>query len=575
MQTFRIQGSLFKQIVAVIAVGFLLQGFAVAGTADNAIQKWAGEFQPCTISKADQIKEFKWFSEAAKPFRGMKIKAAAEDIKTHFWEREVLSKAFEEITGIHVEHVIIGEGDVVKNIMEQMITGRKLYDVYVNDSDLKGTHLRLNKVVVLSDYMKGEGKNYTDPYLDLDDFLNIEFGKDYEGNLQQLPDQQFANLYWFRYDWFTDPKTKEAFKKQYGYELGVPLNWSAYEDIAKFFTGRKMKNPDGSEVEAYGHLDYALPSPSLQWRFTDSWLGMAGVGSKGIPYGLPIDDWGIRVENKIPVGSMAERGGELNGPAGIYALTKFIEWLKFAPPEASKWDWVNHGPQASKGNIAQDVFCYITWLSADEFHRPGSPVVGKDGRPVWRVAPSPHGDYWEEGMKVGYQDAGSWTIPSNVRGDKRAMAWLWAQFCVSKAVNLKKFLVGGTPIRKSTIFSDYLTKNAYQYGGLIEFYRSPEEKKWTDTGPNVPHYPGLSGLWWTYIAKAVNLEMTPEQAMNALAKAQDDMMEKLKLAKYSPKLNPLKTKEEWYLQPNGPKGPKPRQKPVTVQYDDLINQWKK
>jgi len=69
--------------------------------------------------------------------------------------------------------------------------------------------------------------------------------------------------------------------------------------------------------------------------------------------------------------------------------------------------------------------------------------------------------------------------------------------------------------------------------------------------------------------------MTPEQAMNALAKAQDEMMEKLKLAKYSPKLNPLKTKEEWYLQPDGPKGPKPRQKPVTIQYDDLIKQWKK
>ena len=57
-----------------------------------------------------------------------------------------------------------------------------------------------------------------------------------DGKLYQLPDQQFANLYWFRYDWFSDPQIKDEFKKVKGYELGVPVNWSAYEDIADFFT---------------------------------------------------------------------------------------------------------------------------------------------------------------------------------------------------------------------------------------------------------------------------------------------------------------------------------------------------
>ena len=62
-------------------------------------------------------------------------------------------------------------------------------------------------------------------------------------------------------------------------------------------------------------------------------------------------------------------------------------------------------------------------------------------------------------MKVGYQDAGSWTILKNsVNGKEREMAWLWAQFCISKTVCLKKFLVGKTPIRKSTVNSDYLAK---------------------------------------------------------------------------------------------------------------------
>ena len=42
--------------------------------------------------------------------------------------------------------------------------------------------------------------------------LLLEFGQDYEGNQLQLPDQQFANLYWFRYDWFTREDIKNGFK---------------------------------------------------------------------------------------------------------------------------------------------------------------------------------------------------------------------------------------------------------------------------------------------------------------------------------------------------------------------------
>mgnify|MGYP000509654593 CR=1 FL=1 len=57
-----------------------------------------------------------------------------------------------------------------------------------------------------------------------------------DGKLYQLPDQQFANLYWFRKDWFDKPELKAKFKAKYGYDLGVPVNWSAYEDIAKFFS---------------------------------------------------------------------------------------------------------------------------------------------------------------------------------------------------------------------------------------------------------------------------------------------------------------------------------------------------
>jgi glycerol transport system substrate-binding protein len=41
---------------------------------DATIQKWIdSEFQPSTLSKADQKKELEWFAKAAEPFKGMEI----------------------------------------------------------------------------------------------------------------------------------------------------------------------------------------------------------------------------------------------------------------------------------------------------------------------------------------------------------------------------------------------------------------------------------------------------------------------------------------------------------------------
>src|SRR3546814_19769844 len=79
-----------------------------------------------------------------------------------------------------------------------MQTRRNLYDAYINDSDLIGTHSRLQLAVNLTDFMAGEGKDVTNPNLDIDDFIGKSFTTGPDGKLYQLPAQQFANLYWFR-----------------------------------------------------------------------------------------------------------------------------------------------------------------------------------------------------------------------------------------------------------------------------------------------------------------------------------------------------------------------------------------
>lgn len=546
---------------------------------ETTISYWADYFSHSTLSEEERINELRWFVEVTEPFRGLTVRSVAEDIETHYWERDVLAIAFEELTGIRVEHEIIGEGSVVERLVEQQRTGRRIYDIYVNDADLVGTHLRTGAVVNLTEYMAGEGAAYTNPYLDLDDFLYLEFGQDYDGNQLQLPDQHFANLYWFRHDWFTNSYIQEQFEDIYGYPLGVPVNWAAYEDIANFFTSEVRGTPDDKPgyiggVKIYGHLDYGRTSPSLGWRFTDAWLSIAGVGDVGLPNGLPVDEWGIRVEDGIPVGASVTRGGAVNGPAAVYALETYIRWLQlYAPPEAGDWRWVDAGPKASRGDIAQSIFQYTTWLSDAGFHDPASPVTDKNGLPLWRVAPTPHGRYWDEGMKVGYQDAGSWTIPISVRGARRAMAWIWAQFAVSKTVTVDKFIAGATPVRKSTVCSDYLSEHIQEYGGLIEFYRSSESSKWTDTGLNVPDYPRLSGIWWFNIAQAIEGKITAQQAMDNIAFEMDEAMRQMHGVQFSPVLNTPQSPEYWLAQPGAPKRERPPEEPLTVPYDELIFQW--
>lgn len=553
-------------LVAAILVLQPLQSTADEG---QIVKKWAQIFQPSALNSEARLRELAWFQAAARDLQGLTIRSTAEHIETHYWESRVLARAFEELTGITVTHHIIGEGQIVNSITDQIENDTIHYHIYVNDADMVGTHLRTDGVVNLTAYMAGQGKGYTNPQLDLNDFLNLEFGQDYDGNQLQLPDQQFANLYWFRHDWFTRPDLQQQFRERYGYELGVPVNWAAYEDIAEFFTETFV---DGKKV--YGHLDYGKPSPSLGWRFTDAWFSIAGVGDKGLPNGLPVDEWGVRVQDRIPTGSSVSRGGAVNGPAAIYALEKYLSWLRnYSPPASHNWEWSDAGPMAARGDVAQRIFQYVTWLSDASFHSPRSPVCDKDGLPRWRVAPTPHGRYWDEGMKVGYQDAGSWTIPRNVTGKERAAAWLWAQFCVSKTVSLKKFTIGGTPVRKSTVFSQYLTDNMASYGGLIEFYRSEARTRWTDSGPNVPYYPGMSALWWQNIARAISGEATPQEALDELARQQDELMGSLSLKRYSPRLNSPIDPSIWLNRSGAPKAARGKQSPVTIPYSELLKEW--
>ena len=175
-----------------------------------------------------------------------------------------------------------------------------------------------------------------------------------------------------------------------------------------------------------------------------------------------------------------------------------------------------------------------------------------------------------------------WTFLKSTPEDRAQAAWLYAQFVVSKTVDVRKSHVGLTFIRDSTVRHQSFTDRAPKLGGLVEFYRSPDRVAWSPTGINVPDYPKLAQIWWQQIGDVNSGAFTPQQAMDRLAEEMDVTMARMEQADKAanvyggcgPRLNEPKDPSEW-LGKGGAKAKLDNEKPqgMTVNYDDLIARW--
>jgi hypothetical protein len=67
--------------------------------------------------------------------------------------------------------------------------------------------------------------------------------------------------------------------------------------------------------------------------------------------------------------------------------------------------------------------------------------------------------------------------------------------------------------------------------------------------------------------------VTPQQAMDAIARQMDDAMRGMHMAKYSPQLNLYRDPYEWLTLSGAPKPVRSPERPRTIAYDELIRQW--
>jgi glycerol transport system substrate-binding protein len=174
------------------------------------------------------------------------------------------------------------------------------------------------------------------------------------------------------------------FKEKYGYDLGVPVNWSAYEDIAEFFT-ENVQEIDGSGLRPHGLRQEGSVARLAVHRCLDVDGRHAGdKGDSQRPAGGRVGHPGGR--ELQPVGSCVTRGGATNGPAAVYP-EKYIEWLKkYAPPQAAGMTF-SEACRFPRRAIAQQIFWYTAFTADMVKEGPGR--SNEDGTPKWRMAPSP------------------------------------------------------------------------------------------------------------------------------------------------------------------------------------------
>src|SRR3546814_13282783 len=83
--------------------------------------------------------EMQWFIDAAAKLKAKgvnEINVVSETITTHEYESKTLARAFNEITGIKVNHDLIQDGAVVEKLQTSMHSAKYIYDGWIYDSNL-------------------------------------------------------------------------------------------------------------------------------------------------------------------------------------------------------------------------------------------------------------------------------------------------------------------------------------------------------------------------------------------------------------------------------------------------------
>jgi len=218
-----------------------------------------------------------------------------------------MSKEFTEETGIKIEPNFVPWAQYHDKMFTEFASHKTSFDLCLPDSQWVGEAVEGGHLLDLTDWIK-QNVNL-DNYPDM---IMRSYGEypDGSGKLYGVPGLLDFFMFAYRKDLFEDAQEKDAFKKEYGYDLAVPQTWSQVRDIAKFFN-RPEENLHGIAL---------WQAPLATAGLADQFLGL--FWSKGGNL------W--NKENKKVV-------GYLNDEAGEEAAKLWVKLFQYHPQGAANY----------------------------------------------------------------------------------------------------------------------------------------------------------------------------------------------------------------------------------------------
>jgi len=232
-----------------------------------------------------------------------------------------------------------------------------------------------------------------------------------------------------------------------------------------------------------------------------------------------IYNWGINLEK---MRASVENGGTLNSDQAKKALRWYVDMLQYAPPGVRTYTWDETAAVFGAGKVAQGLIYLenLGWLAQDETR---SAVIGKIGVALPPTAPGVMDDAKAGKGYIGYYDGGALGIPHSAKN--KEAAWLFIQWCARKEWQPELARLATRVVRKST-FEDPLIKELdAKMGGYFTLLK---DYGYLFAGaPALPMHRPLNELYLKWISKAVAGEVSPEEALDNLAKEVDELMQEL------------------------------------------------
>jgi glycerol transport system substrate-binding protein len=429
------------------------------------------------LSPKELEDEILFYVRASKPYRGTELTIMYEAVPGAVWEEKNLGPWVEKIMGFKLKWESMSNWETILKSLEDAKLKAGIYDLLGTDQDMNGYYIYNESAVNITEYLKSHPELYP-PHFDPGDFFLAPSYSDTKGNLWALHAYNaFAGTV-YRRDWFEDPKNKEEFKKRYGYELKTPLqyyidarksgkvedDWTTDKarDVAEFFT-----DPDKG---IYGYITGVKPGDWLGWYIADGLDDCFQLADPAPEGKMPLEvthidgvstPWAINVKDWVIGGASTKNGGRLDSEGGQAMYKWWLEdSLKFAPKKAFEIGVVEaHDAFKYDGNYATMWPFYFHWATG---------LAAEDSvvRGVFEFAPYPcYAPYYHPRKPRGYIDPSGWIISAYSK--KIPQAFLFASFMVSKAVELKKNLDVGLPVRWSTVQDPRFRANDEKWGKVL------------------------------------------------------------------------------------------------------------